>query len=359
MFPYKKLAIVLGSQNRKSIARIVCELVRIAFRYRVLPVHYFSRYLHIKGMDNIFDFVPNHIVYSLWPKFNEMGFIPLLDNKLLFYHYFKALRINTIDILAHNHGHKFMSDGETMHISSVDHFLKIIDEMILRSCTRSIYIKQCYNSYGGQGIFRIDENDLNNRDYLRKEVFDKIVRSSFIFQETVCPHHDLIKINPDCLSSLRIDTFLNSDGSADVISAFLRYGTNGSIVDNTSSGGGQVGINLETGLLDKYGYATLSDGKGMVHEFHPDTKIEFEGYGIPFFKESLELVKEAAVGIPGLRLVGWDVAVLENGPVLIEGNHDYDMTGTDLALGGCFKSPVFRNILIEAGIRVPGQYLQL
>ena len=39
------------------------------------------------------------------------------------------------------------------------------------------------------------------------------------------------------------------------------------------------------------------------------------------FKEAVELVKEAAKVIPEVAYVGWDVAVTENGPLIIEGNH--------------------------------------
>ena len=32
------------------------------------------------------------------------------------------------------------------------------------------------------------------------------------------------------------------------------------------------------------------------------------------------MVKEAALKIPELRYIGWDIAITDNGPVLIEGN---------------------------------------
>jgi hypothetical protein len=48
-----------------------------------------------------------------------------------------------------------------------------------------------------------------------------------------------------------------------------------------------------------------------------------------------------------LRLVGWDVAIGASGPVLIEGNSDYDITGNDLADGGYFANPTFRKAFHE------------
>ena len=51
--------------------------------------------------------------------------------------------------------------------------------------------------------------------------------------------------------------------------------------------------------------------------------------------------------MPGLRIVGWDVGIGETGPVLIEGNSDYEITGNDIADGGYRANPVFRKVLRE------------
>ena len=45
------------------------------------------------------------------------------------------------------------------------------------------------------------------------------------------------------------------------------------------------------------------------------------------FKEAKEMVLKAAMVVPQMRYVGWDVAVTPNGPAIIEGNnycaHDF------------------------------------
>jgi hypothetical protein len=51
--------------------------------------------------------------------------------------------------------------------------------------------------------------------------------------------------------------------------------------------------------------------------------------------------------MPGLRLVGWDIAIVEHGPILIEGNSDYDIAASNLAYGGYRTNPVFRKVLNE------------
>jgi len=348
----KFFRVVVKEKNRKPILTLIRECLSLWIRYGSFPMHYFSRYLYIRGKNNIEDYVPNKILYSLWPRFNDEKLIPLLSNKLIFFYYFAAIRINTIEILAYNINHFFYAGNDPELLKDAGQFGDFLLKVMSRLKNKSVYIKKTINSLGGKNIYKIDEGDLPLGNKRKEEIFNTLTQSGYIIQETIKQHPLLEKLNQSCVNTLRIDTFLRKDGTAGVISAYLRYGISGAIVDNTSSGGAQVSIDLHTGRLDKYGYATISDGEGRIYERHPDSGIVFDGYTIPFFAEALDLVRNAAQRIPGLRLVGWDVGITENGPVLIEGNHDYDMTGTDLALYGSLKNPLFREIFQEAGIQI-------
>ena len=80
---------------------------------------------------------------------------------------------------------------------------------------------------------------------------------------------------------------------------------------------------------------------------HPLTGTLFKDFVIPGFDRVKTLVLEAAALIPGLRIVGWYVAIGEHGPVLIEGNADYAMRANDLSERGYRTNPVFRKVLAE------------
>jgi len=58
-------------------------------------------------------------------------------------------------------------------------------------------------------------------------------------------------------------------------------------------------------------------------------------------------VLDAAGYIPSLRLVGWDVGIGENGPVLIEGNSYYNIVGNDFTSDGYRRNAVFRKVIRE------------
>ncbi len=75
--------------------------------------------------------------------------------------------------------------------------------------------------------------------------------------------------------------------------------------------------------------------------------LPFENISIPYFNEAKELVCQLAKYVPRLRFIGWDVAISDSGPVLIEGNSFYDESGGDLGYGGYLRNPVFRKALME------------
>ena len=58
----------------------------------------------------------------------------------------------------------------------------------------------------------------------------------------------------------------------------------------------------------------------MAFDAHPTTGVVFDGFQIPCFQEAKELVLKAALESDKILVVGWDVAISENGPVVIEGN---------------------------------------
>ena len=80
---------------------------------------------------------------------------------------------------------------------------------------------------------------------------------------------------------------------------------------------------------------------------HPATHTAFKNFTVPYFNQAKKLVIQVANLMPNLRLVGWDVGIGESGPVLIEGNSDYDMAGTDVHSNGARSNIVFRKVLKE------------
>ena len=67
---------------------------------------------------------------------------------------------------------------------------------------------------------------------------------------------------------------------------------------------------------------------------HPDTKTVYKDYKIPYWEETIKIIKELHPIIFGLSTIGWDIAITEDGPVIVEINWNYSVKGIQIASGG-------------------------
>ncbi len=137
----------------------------------------------------------------------------------------------------------------------------------------------------------------------------------YLVEEYLVQHPDVSRIYPLSVNTLRLVTIL-SHGQAHLVFSSMRIG-NGKQVDNLNSGGMAVIVDMETGKISAPG----ADKDGKAYYTHPMTGVELVGCQIPYYREAVEMVKKAACSIPELGYLGWDVAITEKGPVLIEANH--------------------------------------
>ena len=108
-------------------------------------------------------------------------------------------------------------------------------------------------------------------------------------------------------------TFIK-DGKAYFLQAVLKIG-NGGVVDNFSSGGMYTYVD-DNGTV----FVEAIDQADNIFYTHPISKTQIVGFKVPMFNEAVELVKQCAHVVPQVAYVGWDVAIGENGPEVIEGN---------------------------------------
>jgi hypothetical protein len=233
-------------------------------------------------------------------------------------------------------------------VNNIQDFKTLLVEIFSHNpAYNSIMIKKTYASSSGSKIFKLFRyiNDIDPA--IMEELFSEVHKSEFLFQETIKQHPDLNVLNDSCLNTIRIDSFIDSQGKIDIISAYLRMSISNCHVDNISSGGCGIGVDIQTGKLKKYGYGLVQTCGVEILTQHPLSKTIFEDFTLPYFTQVKELVVKAASLVPSLRLVGWDVAIGESGPVLIEGNSDYDTSGNDLADEGYRTNTVYRKVLKE------------
>jgi hypothetical protein len=339
--------IILRDPLRKPFFTILYEIILLLIKDKVFPVHYFSRGLYKKGSTGIFNYVNNKILYSLNNYFNDLSFEYYLDNKFIFHLYFEALHLPLPKLLAFQSKNLFYINSKQKFINTFEEYKQFINELILQvSDSGTVFMKCTRGSYGGKNIFMLKKDDIKNDEKIRN-LFELSQNIDFIYEEKLIQHADMNKINPNSINTLRIDTFWPKDGLPEIISTNMRMGLGNSYVDNISSGGCGIGIDKNTGQLFEKASTSISVAGGDYYIQHPLTGLVFKGYTIPCFEEAKQLVLNAAKCLPFFRLIGWDVAITKDGPVLIEGNTDYDITSADKYQQGYRKNPVFQKLLQE------------
>ena len=183
-----------------------------------------------------------------------------------------------------------------------------------------------------------------------------------LLEETIKQHKEMNRLNPDAVSTLRITVFKHKNWPRIVFSTLRTSSKKGSVVDNASSGGCFANVDIESGEVCRNAYSECIAIKTITKECirllsfegietHPLTGVRFKGFKIPFYKESLEMVLEISNNIDfyGRKLIGFDVAITDNGPVIVEVNANRPDI-TDLLQTACKDMPMksyIENIFAE------------
>lgn len=154
------------------------------------------------------------------------------------------------------------------------------------------------------------------------------VYADWLFQERLSPHRDLVELSgTQYLQTARVVSYLDPTGDVRIPFAWLRIVAGNTVFDNFNFGasGNLVGtIDVATGRL-KHVLSAASDGLGLIElACHPRTGRPFAGFSVPYMPEIRDLVTRAAHAFAPLRTVGWDVAITDDGPSLVEGNVTWD-----------------------------------
>lgn len=142
--------------------------------------------------------------------------------------------------------------------------------------------------------------------------------SDWVLQSAVEQHASLNHLCSSCVNTIRINTYRSfKDEQVYILSAAIRIGHEGSVVDNLHAGGGFVGIDVMTGelgheVLDQYGSRT---------KIHNGIDYSNEHFSIPNWEKVVHFAKDVAYRNPHCRLIALDIAIKADGtPILIEWN---------------------------------------
>lgn len=167
-------------------------------------------------------------------------------------------------------------------------------------------------------------------------------KNGYDLLETYVGQHPALRaLSPTGVNTVRVFTLITRDGKYHVLGCRLRISVN-CVVDNMAAGNLAAPIDEVTGRVS--GSGVYSDITRQSEQIHPVTGVPIVGFQIPFWQETLTMVRQASLLHPQNRSIGWDIAITPEGPDLIEGNHDWCKLVWQLPIRKGLK-----HILIENG----------
>lgn len=287
---------------------------------RSMAVHYIYPYL------DRYDFVPAYMDKNV-----QKSLLRLPDPSIDV--------LTTEDVIYNSNGVYYAGDGREISESEAISTLLSYGGVTI--------LKPSVETYGGQGVQKVPAG-LDAVGY--KSLF-KQYRKDFIFQKVVQQHPVMSQFNPTSVNTLRVVTYRKPNRERKILYACVRYGGEGSVMDNVCSGGGFTGIDIETGKLrDRKRYCYLTTLIPTLSNSIPNE--------IPYWEQ----VKEAALALhgrlPQLDIIGWDFAMSPEGkPVLIEFNPRPGV-GLQVAVGPMFSKEDLDELMAHVS-KVKADYVAL
>jgi putative polysaccharide biosynthesis protein len=150
-------------------------------------------------------------------------------------------------------------------------------------------------------------------------------KRALLVQPRLIAHQRLRRLSTGALCTVRVLTCVNEHGKPEVVEATFRMsiGRNDT-VDNFHAGGIAAEVCLDTGVLGKASNLGFDARLGWL-SIHPNTGVMIEGLRLPCWAEVKALAVRAHRAFDDRILIGWDIAIVDDGPILIEGNGSPDL----------------------------------
>jgi putative polysaccharide biosynthesis protein len=157
-------------------------------------------------------------------------------------------------------------------------------------------------------------------DDLLKHLATLSESKTLLVQPRVRNHSAIADLSNGALCTVRIITLRTETGGHEAVCALFRMAVGDNRqVDNFHAGGIAAPIDVATGHLGAATDWGLRPNHGW-NAHHPDTAGLIEGRILPLWAETRVLAERAHAAFDDRHIIGWDVAILDDGPAIVEAN---------------------------------------
>lgn len=246
---------------------------------------------------------------KIYKKCNDPGYVHLLENKAEFNKHFASL-INRIWIYSRD-----------MSLQDLRDLCKQSSDIIIKPL----------NGVEGRGVSLMHVADMSDAEI--NALYTQLAQQDVMVEQKIEQHPAMI-LGSESVNTIRVHTLLDKNGGVHVFKTVLRAGVGDTVVDNYCAGGCVYEIDSAMGVVVSRSLTKLH----IEYLYHPGTDICMLGYRIPNWDCVIQNVQKAARLLPQCRLIGWDIAITNDGTEFIEGNENPDYELLEFfGTGGWFK----------------------
>lgn len=283
-----KITKAIAKKTKKNYISILTDMVKCGIKYQAGYYDYQEFEFYNLNKEQRKTYLTRGKNNEIVKRFNDKTSFHKFENKVEFNKIFnKYLKRNWMVLENNNYNEfeKFLKENKAIIVKPID------DE-------------------GGHGV----EKFVYDTSTDCKQIYNKLLENNqLLVEECIKQHEKMDELYSKSVNTMRMFTFYKN-GEPYFLQAVLKIG-NGGVVDNFSSGGMYTYVSNEGNV-----YVEAIDREDHIYTEHPISGEKIVGFKVPMFKEAVELVKECAKVIPEIAYVGWDVAISDKGPVIVEGN---------------------------------------
>ncbi|MBN1902673.1 hypothetical protein JW926_15210 [Candidatus Sumerlaeota bacterium] len=201
------------------------------------------------------------------------------------------------------------------------------EDFVIKPC-RGVYGKKIRIFKRSKGMFEEPYGGNSKAEDIYNFMAGDREYNRFVIQERLINHAEIVRLtgNP-FLQTVRISSLVDYENKCHLLHGSFRMILGNQVRDNFSGGSSRnliAGVELETGRLLP---ATGLDLRGvLLYDIatHPASNMPITGFVLPFWKETRNMILEAAPKFLPIRTLGWDIGITETGPVIVEANMFWD-----------------------------------
>lgn len=295
------------------------DQLRLYFAAGVLPPWYYIYELYERPLNRD----ARSFIYRCESKTGVLALLKearppfsIVSDKVAFAEQCRWFGIRTIPVLAVAREGRFdwkVDPGDAL----IDWFVKPIDGKGGKNIERWDHV--------GAGRYQGSSGGLvESADIIARIAAESWVAPRFI-QPRIANHPALHQLANGALATVRALTCLDERGRPELIGAVMRMAVGDNhVVDNLHAGGIAAGIDLATGELGPASNLGADVRLGWI-ERHPDSGARISGFRLPCWDRLRPFAEHAHGGFADRVLIGWDIALTADGPVLVEANGAPDL----------------------------------